>query len=283
MRPGLFLIPWGFSLVTLVLLPLLATFTLSFFHWDFLTSPQAAGWQNYRSLGLDPMVLQSLKITAAFALLSGVSECLGGLALGLLMHQKHPAIGAFRLICYLPTVLSGVAATLIGMWLFQPQNGLVNQILAQVGIRGPAWLLQPGWALLALWAMTFWGLGRSALLILAARQGIPQAYFEAAQIDGANGWQTFQAITLPYLFPTLTFNLLVGVAGAMQSFASAYVATAGGPLESTTFYVLYLYQVAFQQLRLGYAAALVALLFGLSLLVSACMESLSFEDREISL
>ena len=277
-RVGIFLVPWAFSLLVLIILPLTATFGLTLFDWDFLTPPQWAGSQNFRNLILDPMVGKALRVTCLFALLSAFSEVLGGLWLGLLMHQKVPAIGAFRTLCYLPTVLSGVASTLIGMWLFQPNAGLVNQVLARMGIQGPRWLLEPGWALLALWIMTFWGLGRSALLVLAARQAIPQQYFEAALMDGANAWQTFRAITLPYLMPTLAFNLLVGVANAMHSFANAYVATAGGPLESTTLYVLYLYQVAFQQLRLGYAATLVLVLFGVSLALSWMMEKLNPEE-----
>ena len=275
--------PWTLSLLALVVAPLLATAALSFFHWDLLTPPRWAGMDNFTQLLVDPMVARSLKLTAVFALLSALSETLGGLALGLLMHEKVPGIGAFRTLCYLPSVLSGVAASLIGMWLFQPDRGLINRCLGLFGVEGPRWLLQPGWALLALWAMTFWGLGRSALLVLAARQAVPDPLYEAAQLEGASSIQQFRHITWPYLLPTLAFNLLVAVATAVQSFTGAYVATAGGPLESTTFYVLYLYQVSFQQLRMGYAAALSLLLFGLTFGLSWSLESRTESDWENTL
>lgn len=277
------LLPWSLSLLALVLVPLLATAGLSLHHWDLLTPPRWAGADNFLQLLRDPMVASSLKLTAVFAVLSALSETLGGLALGLLMHQKVPGIGAFRTLCYLPSVLSGVASTLIGMWLFQPDRGMVNRGLALLGIAGPRWLLQPGWALLALWMMTFWGLGRSALLVLAARHSVPDSLYEAAELEGAGWVQQFIHITWPHLWPTLSFNLLVAGAMAAQSFTGAYVATAGGPLESTTFYVLYLYQVGFQQLRMGYAAALSLLLFGLTFVLSFGLESRSEADWEATL
>ncbi len=283
MKLGWMLLPWTLSLLLLVVFPLLATAFLSLHHWDFLSAPGWAGLDNFRQLLADPMVSRSLRLTALFAGLSALSETLGGLALGLLMHEKVPGIGAFRTLCYLPSVLSGVAATLIGMWLFQPERGLINRCLALVGVEGPRWLLQPGWALLALWLMTFWGLGRSALLVLAARQSVPETLYEAARLEGASSVQQFWHISWPHLVPTLSFNLLIAGATAAQSFTGAYVATAGGPLESTTFFVLYLYQVGFQQLRMGYAASLSLLLFFLTFALAWAMEAGSESDWESTL
>ncbi|MFN8613577.1 MAG: sugar ABC transporter permease [Vulcanimicrobiota bacterium] len=274
------LVPWALSLVFLVVLPLLSTFWLSFHHWDFLNTPVWAGAYNYRQLLSDPRVFQSLQLTALFAVLTALSETVGGLTLGLLMHQRMPGIGAFRTLCYLPSLLSGVASTLMGMWLFQPERGLINRSLAVLGVHGPRWLLQPGWALLALWIMTFWGLGRSALLFLAARQAIPDSLYEAAQLEGASSLQVFRHITWPQLLPTVALNLLIAGATAAQSFTGAYVATAGGPMESTTFYVLYLYQVGFQQLRMGYAATLSLLLFAVTFVSALTFESNSQADWE---
>jgi multiple sugar transport system permease protein len=264
----LFLLPWVVYLVFMLLLPLALTFCLSFYQWDFLGPPRFVGSLNWWVLSQDPRVWNCLSTTGVFAGLCALSETVGGLALGLLMHQRVGWIGAFRALCYLPTVLSGVASTLIGMWLFQPDFGLINGVLACFGVSGPRWLLTPGWALLALWLMTLWGLGRSALLILAARQSLPEDCYEAARLDGAGDWEQFRFITLPLLRPALAFVLLVSVATALQSFTGAYVATGGGPAESTTFFVLYLYQVAFQQLRMGYAAVLGLVLFALVYVLS---------------
>lgn len=273
------LAPWALYLALFLLFPLAITLGLSFCDWDFINTPHWNAGRNWVILGQDPMVLKSLVNTCAFAMLFGLSETIGGLVLGLLMHQRSPWIGSFRTLCYLPTVLSGVASTLIGMWLFQPQAGFLNRGLAQLGIQGPRWLLDPGWALLALWAMTFWGLGRAAMLFLASRQALPDSLYEAARLEGASSWQMFTTITLPLLRPTLQFNLVVSLGTALQSFTAAYVATGGGPQESTTFLVLYLYQVAFQQMRMGYAAALGLLLFVLAFALSWWMDGLASEDE----
>jgi multiple sugar transport system permease protein len=273
------LTPWVLYLALFLLFPLLTTVGLSFCDWDFINAPRWNDGRNWASLVQDPMVAKSLWNTCCFAVLFALSESLGGLALGLLMHQRSPWIGSFRTLCYLPTVLSGVASTLIGMWLFHPGAGLLNRGLAQFGILGPRWLLDPGWALLALWAMTFWGVGRAAMLFLASRQALPDHLYEAACLEGASSWQMFTTITLPLLRPTLLFNLVVSLATALQSFTAAYVATGGGPQESTTLLVLYLYQVAFQQMRMGYAAALGLLLFLLAFGLSWWMEGFASEDE----
>lgn len=274
------LLPWVLYLGLILLLPLLMTLGLSFCDWDFINPPRFNQGRNWATLVLDPMLRTSLLNTGYFALLYCLSETLGGLALGLLMHHRSPWIGAFRTLCYLPTVLSGVASTLIGMWLFHPAAGLLQAVLKAFGLSSPRWLLDPAWALPALWAMTFWGWGRAGLLILAGRQMLPEHLYEAARLEGASPWQMFRSITLPLLRPTLLFNLLVSLATALQSFTAAYVATGGGPQESTTFLVLYLYQVAFQQMRMGYAAALGLLLFLLAFGLSWWVESLTSEESE---
>ena len=274
------LLPWALYLGVLLLLPLLMTLGLSFCDWDFINPPHWNHGRNWVTLALDPVVRTSLLNTGYFAFLYCLSETLGGLALGLLMHHRSPWIGSFRTLCYLPTVLSGVASTLIGMWLFHPRSGLLNGLLSGLGIVGPRWLLDPAWALPALWAMTFWGWGRAGLLFLAGRQMLPEHLYEAALLEGASPWQMFSTITLPLLRPTLMFNLMVSLATALQSFTAAYVATGGGPQESTTFLVLYLYQVAFQQMRMGYAATLGWLLFLLAFGLSWWIEGSTSEECE---
>lgn len=256
--------PWLLALLSLFALPTAALVGLSFTEWDFLTPPRWVGLRNYSDAFLaDPRFWQSLKVTGVYTLLYVPTEMIGATLLALLMNQKVRLVGVYRTLCYLPTVLSGVASTLIGMWLFHPEGGLVNRLLGSFGVTGPRWLLDPDWALLALWMMSLWGLARSALLVLAALQSIPVSLYEAARLDGASEMRAFFVLTLPMLAPTLAFNLIMSTAATLQSFSGAYVATGGGPLDATLFYVLYLYQKGFQQLQMGYAAALAVLLFAL--------------------
>jgi multiple sugar transport system permease protein len=147
------------------------------------------------------------------------------------------------------------------MWLLHPDVGLINSLLSRVGIEGPRWLADPDWALPALLMMSFWGLGRAMVIYLASLQGIPKQLYEAAAIDGAGAWHSFWKITLPMLTPTIFFNLVLSVISTFQTFTSAFVATDGGPLDSTLFYVLYLFRQAFQFFNMGYASALAWFLF----------------------
>jgi multiple sugar transport system permease protein len=177
------------------------------------------------------------------------------------MNQRLRFVGLFRTIYYLPSVLPGVAFVVLWMWILHPDVGLINTLLSYVGIEGPRWLAHPDWALPALLMMSLWGLGRSMVIYLASLQGIPQHLYEAASIDGANAWQAFWKITLPMLTPTIFFNLVLSIISTFQTFTSAFVATDGGPLDATLFYVLYIFRQAFQFFNMGYASALAWVLF----------------------
>jgi multiple sugar transport system permease protein len=145
--------------------------------------------------------------------------------------------------------------------MLDPRGGLINLLLAQFGIVGPRWLLDPDWALPALVLMSFWGWGRAMVIYLAGLQSIPGELYEAAAIDGANAWPRFWRITLPLLTPTIFFNLVLSIISTFQTFTNAFVATNGGPLDATLFYVLYLYKQAFEFRNMGYASALAWVLF----------------------
>ena len=200
-------------------------------------------------------------MTATYTLLYVPTELIGGLSLALLMNQRLPGIAVFRTIFYLPSVLSGVAFVVVWMWIFHPEAGLLNVALAYIGITGPRWLTDPHTALSALWMMSLWGLGRAAVIYLAGLKSMPKELHEAALIDGATPWQTFRYVTLPLLTPTIFFNLVLSLITTFQTFTSAFVATNGGPLDATLFFVLYLYQQAFERFSMGYAAALAWVLF----------------------
>ena len=254
--------PWLLGLLLFVLGPMIASLFISFTRWDLLSPARFVGLQNYQKmLARDPLFWQSLKVTAIYTVVYVPLELAGGLVLALLMNQKLRFRGVFRTIYYLPSVLPGVAFVVLWMWILNPDVGLINTLLSYVGIDGPRWLADPRWALPALLMMSLWGLGRSMVIYLASLQGIPQHLYEAAAIDGANTWQAFWKITLPMLTPTVFFNLVLSVISTFQTFTSAFVATDGGPLDSTLFYVLYLFRQAFQFFNMGYASALAWVLF----------------------
>jgi multiple sugar transport system permease protein len=254
--------PWLLGLLLFVLGPMAASLVISFTRWDLLSPAKFVGLQNYEKMFTrDPLFWQSLKVTAVYTLVYVPVELAGGLVLALLMNQRLRLGSAYRTIYYLPSVLPGVAFVVLWMWLLHPDMGLINSLLSRVGIEGPRWLADPDWALPALLMMSLWGLGRAMVIYLASLQGIPKQLYEAAAIDGAGAWHSFWKITLPMLTPTIFFNLVLSVISTFQTFTSAFVATDGGPLDSTLFYVLYLFRQAFQFFNMGYASALAWILF----------------------
>lgn len=261
--------PWLIGFVIFVLGPMIASLVLSFMDWDLLGSASFAGVDNYtRMFDRDPLFWQSMRVTFLFTLLYVPTELIGGLFIAILMNQKVRGISIFRTIYYLPSVLSGVAFVVVWMWLLHPEAGLVNAALAVVGIDGPRWLADPDTALYALWIMSVWGLGRTAVIYLAGLQGVPRDLYEAGALDGTNALQAFWYITVPMITPTIFFNLVLSVIATFQTFTSAFVATNGGPLDSTLFFVLYIYRQAFDRFNMGYASALAWVLFMLILLLT---------------
>jgi multiple sugar transport system permease protein len=260
--------PWLIGFFLFYLGPILASFYYSLTEWDLLTSPQFIGLDNYvRLFTRDPLALKSFKVTLVYTLVYVPLDLIFGLSLALLLNQKLRGIGIFRTVYYLPSVLSGVAYVVMWMWMFNPQHGLINTLLSYIGIQGPRWLLDPKWALSALIIMSLWGVGRTMIIFLAGLQDIPAVLYEAAEIDGASRWKMFWNVTLPLLTPSLLFNLIFGIILTFQTFTNAFVATNGGPLDSTLFYVLYLYRKAFEHLQMGYASAMAWVLF---LIVLGC-------------
>ncbi len=254
--------PWLLGFFVFILGPLVASFWFSLTRWDLLSPARFVGLRNYARMLEDELFWTSLGVTVRYTLMYIPSELVGGLLLALLMNQRGiRGMSGLRTIYYLPSVLSGVAFVVVWMWLFHPEAGLINATLARVGIVGPRWLVDPATALTALWMMSLWGLGRSALIFLAGLKQVPPELYEAAAMDGANSVQSFRHVTLPLITPTIFFNLVLSIIATFQTFTSAFVATNGGPLDATLFYVLYLYRQAFQMFNMGYASALAWVLF----------------------
>lgn len=263
------ILPWILGFVCFVAGPIVASLIISFMKWDIVTPSKWAGLSNYTKIFTnDPDFIQSMKVTVVYAAVTLPLGLVLGLAISLLLNMKIRGMNIYRTLFYVPAVLPGVAVTLLWVWIFNPEFGLVNYILSLVGIHGPRWFFSPRWALPGLMLMSLWGVGGGAVIYLAGLQNIPPHLYEAAEVDGASRWQRFWKITIPLLTPTLFFQLVMGLIGSFQAFVASYVATGGGPLKSTFFYMLYIYNTAFRSLRMGYGSALAWILTILILLIT---------------
>lgn len=253
----LFIAPWLFGFVVFLAGPLIASFGISFTSWNIVGDPRWVGIENYaRIFTRDPDFIQALKVTLRYALIFLPLSTILGIAMAQALNSQVRGVGLFRTLLYLPSVVPGVAATLVWVWVLNGRYGLLNTILGWFGVEGPDWFRDPQSALYGIVIIGLWGVGGSAIIYLAGLQNIPAHLYEAARVDGATSTQQFRFITLPMLTPTIFFQLVVGLIGVFQTFTSSFVATGGGPLKSTFFYMLYIYTRAWQSLRMGYASAL---------------------------
>ncbi len=251
------ILPWLVGFVLFTAGPLLVSLYLSFTQWDIIRPPQWVGLQNYVRMFTDDQLFRtSLRVTFSYVLMSVPLQLIVGLALALLLNAPLRGMNVFRTIFYLPAVLSGVAVALMWIWILHPDLGVANGLLGLVGIQGPGWFWDAQWALASVVLMRLWSVGGGAVVYLAGLQNIPPQLYEAAEIDGASRYQQFWRITLPLLTPTLFFQLIIILIDAFRVFTEAYVITKGGPLNATYFYMLYLYEEAFQNFNMGYASAL---------------------------
>lgn len=255
------ILPWILGFLIFQLGPILASFFFSFTDYNIATY-RWIGVENFRRLFFeDDLFLKSLWNTMFYA---GISVPLGlatALLVAVLLNQKIPGVSLFRTMYYLPSVTPVVAMSVLWLWLFNPLYGLLNSLLRTVGIPGPGWLVDPMWSKPAFILMSLWGIGGAMVIFLAGLQGIPKELHEAATIDGAGRWRAFWSVTFPLLGPVLFFNLIMGMIAAFQIFTQAFIITNGGPLNSTLFYVLYLFRQAFRNFRMGYASAMAWILF----------------------
>ncbi len=260
--------PWLVGFVSLVAGPVIASLVLSFTQWDLANPPTWVGPGNYITLfTADKLFFASLRVTGIWVLVGVPLRLVVSLIIALLLNQQIRAMGFFRTVYYLPSVVSGVAVALLWVWVLQPQYGLLNELLRMLGLPTPSWLGSEEWALPAFIMMSLWGTGATMVIFLAGLQGIPLELYEAADIDGAGVWRKFTNVTMPLITPVLLFNLITGIIASFQVFAQAFIMTNGGPNNATLFYVLYLYRVAFQYSQMGYASAMAWILF---IIVLAC-------------
>lgn len=261
--PGyLFISPWLIGFIVFTAAPFLISVYLSFTRYDVVSPPVWVGLANYTKLLTDdPIFWKALWVTIKYALVAVPIGLVAGVGLALLLNLELRGISVYRTIFYLPSIVPMVATSVIFMWILNPQIGLVNGLLAQAGITGPAWLQDTRWAFWSLVFMSLWGIGGSMIIYLAGLKDIPISLYEAALIDGASAWQRTRHITLPMITPVIFFNLVMGAIGSFQYFAQAYIMTNGGPEDSTQFYALYLFHRAWRYFDMGYASAMAWILF----------------------
>ncbi len=265
----LFVAPLLLGLLIFTYGPVLAAFFLSFTKGDYISTPKWIGLGNYQALLQEDLFWTSMRNTIYYVVGVVPAGLILSLLLAIAMNQKLRGIVFFRSIFFLPTITSSVAISLMWLWIYNPEFGVLNFLLKQVGVKGPTWLSSSTWAMPAIIIMAIWrGLGYNMLIYLAGLQGIPDVYYEAAEIDGAGGWAKFRNITLPLLTPTTFMLLILSLIGAFQVFEYTYVMTGGGPVYATLTIVLHIYNNAFRSFKMGYASALAYVLFAILLILT---------------
>ncbi len=272
-----FIAPLLIGISVFLIYPLVSVVYFSFNKFNLLTPPKWVGLTNYRAMLTDPTLRKVAYNTMWLVVVMVPARVITAIAVSTLLTKVRRGKGIFRTIYYLPALTPPVAATLAFVFMFKPGTGPVNTILAHLGINGPLWFASPTWSKPSLVLLALWGVGDITILFLAAMLDVPQVYYEAADIDGANAWQKFRAVTLPSISPVIIFAAVTGVIQTLQYFTQAAVAssvasgqaTTGGGISSTfgypqysmTTYPLWLYVMGFQFNAMGYANAMAVVLF----------------------
>lgn len=250
--------PWllGFLLITSV--PLFASLYLAFTDYNILYSPEFTGTENFERMRNDNRFWASVGVTLRYVLISVPLQLGFALLLAVTLNRGLRALPFYRGAYYLPSLLgSSVAVSILWREVFG-HSGLINQVLERFGVEGESWLQNPSTALGTLIILNVWTFGSPMVIFLAGLRQIPQELYEAAKVDGAGVWRQFLNITIPMLTPIIFFNLVLQTIGAFQTFNQAYIISGGtgGPVNSTLFYTLYIYQQGFVTFNMGYASAL---------------------------
>ncbi len=259
----LFSSPWIIGLSVFLIYPLLAALYYSLCDYSVLLPPVFVGLDNYIELFQDKLFWKSLWNTSFFALCSVALSVVVALTLAILLNSKVKGLSFYRTVFFLPSLMPLVAGSILWFSMYAGQGGIINTLLAKIGVTGPAWLSDPHWAKIAIVFMAVWGAGNSMVIFLAGLQDVPTSLYEASIIDGANWLQRLINVTIPMISPVIYFNVVMGVIGGFQAFAQALIMTSstGAPEQSTLFYVLQLYNVGFMDMRMGYASAMAWVLF----------------------
>jgi multiple sugar transport system permease protein len=271
-----FVAPWVIAFLAFELIPTAAAFLLSLTDWSIVGDASFIGFANYIEMFTkDRLFGVSLANTLYYAVFAVPLTVAFGFLLALLLNVKVRGQTLFRTLFYLPALIPSVAAAVAWVWIFDTNNGILNYILALFGVDNIRWLSSPAWSKPALIIMSLWTVGSGMVIYLAGLQNIPQELYEAAEVDGAPPLAKLLRITIPLMTPTIFFNLILGLINAFQVFNAAFITTGGGPVNSTLFYMLHIYENAFTHWRMGYASALSVVLFLIVLVMTILVNQTS--------
>lgn len=256
-----YLSPYIIGLLVFTTVPFVGSLYLSFTDYNLISSPVWTGLDNFRELAGDRTFLRSLRVTLLYVCLTVPIKLAFALFIAVILNYRLRAIGFFRTAYYVPSILGGsIAVAVLWRYIFA-DAGLVNMVLASVGLEPVNWFGDPVNALFTITLLRTWQFGSAMVIFLAALQAVDKSLYEAAAIDGADRWHSFVHITLPLITPVIFFNLIMQMVQAFQEFNGPYVITGGGPLKSTYLLPLYIYDEAFKNFNMGYASAIAWVLF----------------------
>ncbi|HRW50114.1 MAG: sugar ABC transporter permease [Caldilinea sp.] len=263
----LFISPWLIAFLAFTLIPIIASFVLAFTNYDVLNPTwKWVGLQNFeRMFTADPRYIKSVKATFYYVFAAIPLRLAFALAVAMLLNTPRRMVSSYRAAYYAPSIVGGSVAVAVMWRQIFGTDGLINAILG----TNVAWLGNPNTAIWTLIILAVWQFGSPMLIFLAGLKQIPREFYEAAGIDGANGWQQFWHITLPLLTPIIFFNLVMQLISGFMVFTQAFIITGGAPLDTTLFYALYLYQRAFVSLQMGYASAMAWILLAIVAIMTA--------------
>jgi multiple sugar transport system permease protein len=260
--------------LTIRIAPTIYAFYVSLHKWDPIAITQPyIGVDNFRRMQSDKVFWQSMQNTWIYVIVGVPVSLVLSLVVALGLQRLTRYVGFYRMLYFIPYITSLVAVSWVWRWMYTP-NGIFNEVLGHIGLGPYGFLLDPSMAIYCIIATTVWqGLGFQIVIFLAGLEGIPDMYYEAAQLDGASAWQRFRDVTIPLLNPTIVFLAVIGVINMLQVFTQVRNMSSqgrGGPLNSTISIVLYVYQQAFQNLpsRMGYATAMTFVLFAMILIIT---------------
>ena len=272
--------PWFIGLAVFLAYPLAASMYYSFCDYSVLKPPVWIGAANYVELFHDEVFWKTVSNTAVYATMALPISMLIGIGLAMLLNSKIKGMAFYRTIFFLPSLVPMISLAVLWLFILNSDSGVLNQALGALHIKGPNWLGDTMWTKPALVVTGVWGVGNAMLIYLASLQDVPASLIEAADLDGANGWQKTKNVTLPMISPVILFNLIMGIIGTLQVFAVPYVMLPdGGPERSAYFYTAYLFDNAFRYNKMGFACAMGWIMFSVILILT--LVSLKLSEKHV--
>jgi multiple sugar transport system permease protein len=252
-------LPWVIGFAVFTVFPMLAAVYISMTDWSIIGKAYFIGMENFIAIFNSGDFYRTLWITVRYAIFAVPLTIATAFFIAVSLNTKYKGVGIFRTIFYMPAIVSGVAVAIVFIWILDPNFGILNALLGVAGIKGPNWLYDPNWVLPSYLIVTAWGASGGLFIYLAALKDIPAELYESASIDGAGLKHKIRFITIPMVTPVIFYNMVMTIISAFRKFTDAYIL--GGADGEGTFYMVYLYQQAFNFYKMGYATALAWILF----------------------